>query len=179
MEGIWGVADVDADEEEDADGGADESEDKDMDSLSKTLHASEFEVKEGVPWIIWVSGTGDDIINGMYQLLATTRHVTKIAAAGRAGVRLRRRVARLPEQQQLPEQCVHLLQGWVQPHGAVVYRAGAPPLSSLPRRRRRRIGIAWMIQTTMATLTMYTMTSNSYDNNWIAEEGAVSVRTLR
>ena len=42
MEGIWGVADVDADEEEDADEGADE--DKDMSSSSQSSHASNFEV---------------------------------------------------------------------------------------------------------------------------------------
>ena len=42
MEGIWGVADVDADEEEDADEGADE--DEDMSSLSQSSHASKFEV---------------------------------------------------------------------------------------------------------------------------------------
>jgi hypothetical protein len=35
MEGIWGVADVNADEEEDADEGADEDENEDMDSLSQ------------------------------------------------------------------------------------------------------------------------------------------------
>ena len=83
MEGIWGwgVADVDADEEEHADKGADEDEDEDededMDSSSQSLHASKFEVEGGVPWIIRVSGAGDDIINGAYQLLATTRHVAK------------------------------------------------------------------------------------------------------
>ena len=76
MEGIWGVADVDADEEEDADEGADE--DEDMSSSSQSSHASKFEVKGGVPRIIRVSGAGDKIINGTYQLLATTRHVAKL-----------------------------------------------------------------------------------------------------
>jgi hypothetical protein len=38
MEGRWGVADVDADEEEDADEGADG--DEDVNSLSQSLHAS-------------------------------------------------------------------------------------------------------------------------------------------
>jgi len=75
MEGIWGVADVDADEEEHADEGEDE--DEDMDSSSQSSHAPKFEVKGGVPWIIRVSGARDDIINGEYQLLATTRHVAK------------------------------------------------------------------------------------------------------
>jgi hypothetical protein len=42
MEGIWGVADVDADEEEDADEGVDE--DEDMSSSSQSSHASKFEV---------------------------------------------------------------------------------------------------------------------------------------
>ena len=52
MEGIWGVADVDADEElEDADEGADKDEDVDMDSSSQSSHASEFEVGGGVPRI--------------------------------------------------------------------------------------------------------------------------------
>ena len=58
MEGIWGVAYVDADKEEDADEGADKDEDKDedMDSSSQSSHASKFEVKGGVPRIIQVSG---------------------------------------------------------------------------------------------------------------------------
>ena len=47
MEGIWGVADVDADEEEDADEGADE--DEDMSSSSQSSHASKFGVERGVP----------------------------------------------------------------------------------------------------------------------------------
>ena len=76
MEGIWGVADVDADEEEDADEGADE--DEDMSSSSQLSHASKFEVEGGVPRIIRVSGARDNIINGTYQLLATTRHVAKL-----------------------------------------------------------------------------------------------------
>jgi hypothetical protein len=61
MEGIWGVADVDADEES-----------------SQSSHASKFEVEGGVPRIIRVSGAGssrvsgagDNIINGMYSALA-------------------------------------------------------------------------------------------------------------
>ena len=76
MEGIWGVADVDADEEEDTDEGADEEED--MSSSSQSSHASKFEVEGGVPRIIRVSGAvssrvsgaGDNIINGMYSALA-------------------------------------------------------------------------------------------------------------
>ena len=76
MEGIWGVADVDADEEEDTDEGADEEED--MSSSSQSSHASKFEVEGGVPRIIRVSGAGEDIINGTFQLLAMTRHVAKL-----------------------------------------------------------------------------------------------------
>jgi hypothetical protein len=64
MEGIWGVADVDADEEEDADEGADE--DEDMSSSSQSSHASKFGVERGVPRIIRVSGAGDNISNGTY-----------------------------------------------------------------------------------------------------------------
>jgi hypothetical protein len=75
MEGRWGVADVDADEEEDADEGADR--DEDVNSLSQSLHASKFKVEEGVPWIVRVSSFENDIVNGTYRLLATTRHVTK------------------------------------------------------------------------------------------------------
>jgi hypothetical protein len=75
MEGRWGVADVDADEEEDADKGADG--DKDVNSLSQSSHASKFKVKEGVPRIVRVSGFENDIVNGTYRLLATTRHVAK------------------------------------------------------------------------------------------------------
>ena len=74
MEGIWGVADVDADE------GADE--DEDMSSSSQSSHASKFEVEGGVPQIIRVSGAGDNIINGTNQLLATTRHVAKLPLPG-------------------------------------------------------------------------------------------------
>ncbi len=70
MEGRWVVADVDAYEEEDADEGADK--DKDVNSLSQSSHASEFKVKEGMPRIFRVSGTKNDIVNGMHHLLATT-----------------------------------------------------------------------------------------------------------
>jgi hypothetical protein len=75
MEGRWGVADVDADKEEDVFKGADG--DKDVNSLSQSLHASEFKVKEGMPRIVRVSGFKNDIVNGTYCLLATTRHVAK------------------------------------------------------------------------------------------------------
>ncbi len=75
MEGRWGVPDVDADEEEDADEGVDG--DEDVNSLSQLSHASKFKVKEGVPWIVWVSDFKNDIVNGTYRLLATTRHVAK------------------------------------------------------------------------------------------------------
>jgi hypothetical protein len=75
MEGRWGVADVDADEEEDADEGADG--DEDVNSLSQSSHASKFKVEEGVPRIVLVSGFKNDIVNGMYRLLATTRHIKK------------------------------------------------------------------------------------------------------
>jgi hypothetical protein len=50
MEGRWGVADVDADKEEDADEGADG--DEDVNSLSQSSHASKFKVEEGVPRIV-------------------------------------------------------------------------------------------------------------------------------
>ena len=75
---------MDADEEEDADEGADKDEDKDedMDSSSQSSHASKFEVEGGVPRIIQVSGARDDLINGTYQLLATTRHVAKLPLPG-------------------------------------------------------------------------------------------------
>ena len=76
MEGRWGVADVDADKEEDADKGADGNEH--VNSLSQSSHASKFKVKEGVPWIVRVSGFKNDIVNGTYSLLATTRHVAKL-----------------------------------------------------------------------------------------------------
>ena len=75
MEGRWGVADVDADKEEDADEGADG--DEDVNSLSQLSQASKFKVKEGVPRIVRVSGFENDIVNGTYRLLATTRHVVK------------------------------------------------------------------------------------------------------
>jgi hypothetical protein len=75
MEGRWGVADVDADKEEDADEGGDG--DEDVNSLSQSSHASEFKVEEGVPWIVRVSGFENDIVNGTYRLLATTRQVAK------------------------------------------------------------------------------------------------------
>ncbi len=75
MEGRWGVADVDADEEEDADEGADG--DEDVNSLSQSSHASEFKVKEGVPRIVRVSGFENGILNGTYRLPARTRHVAK------------------------------------------------------------------------------------------------------
>jgi hypothetical protein len=75
MEGRWGVADIDADEEEDADEGADG--DKDVNSLSQSSHASKFKVEESVPRIVRVSGFENDIVNGTYRLLATTRHVAK------------------------------------------------------------------------------------------------------
>ena len=79
MEGIWGVADVDADEEEeDADEGADE--DEDMSSSSQSSHASKFEVEGGVPRIIRVSGAGEDIINGTFQLLAMAARPTVASA---------------------------------------------------------------------------------------------------
>jgi hypothetical protein len=80
MEGRWGVADVDADEEEDADEGADGEED--VNSLSQSSHASEFKVEEDVPWIVRVSGFENDIVNGTYHLLAMTRHVAKLLLAG-------------------------------------------------------------------------------------------------
>jgi hypothetical protein len=76
MEGRWGVADVDADKEEDADEGADG--DEDVNSLSQLSQASKFKVKEGVPRIVRFSGLENDIVNGTYRLLATTRHVAKL-----------------------------------------------------------------------------------------------------
>jgi hypothetical protein len=79
MEGRWGVADMDVDKEEDTDEGAEEDEDENVNSSSQLSQASkfefEFEAKGGMPRIIQVSGARNDIVNGTYRLLATTRHV--------------------------------------------------------------------------------------------------------
>ena len=134
MEEIWGVVYVDADKEEDADEGSDEDEDEDedMDSSSQSPHASEFEVEGGMPQIKQVSGARDDIINGTYQLLATTRHVVKLPLP--AGL------VHVCNGKQLNCQHVHLLQGRVWSQGVVVHRTGAPPSSLPPCHGRRRIG---------------------------------------
>ncbi len=143
---------MDADEEEDADEGADE--DEDMSSLSQSSHASKFEVEGGVPRIIRVSGARDNIINGTYQLLATTRHVAKLPLlAGLVYVR-----------DGGPLNCrVHLLQGRVRPQG--VWCIGLVP------HHRRRCPAAEGGGSDSMDSTMWTMTLNGDDDDAIAEEG--------
>ena len=105
-------------------------------------------------------GARDDIINGTYQLLATTRHVAKLP---------------------LPAGLVYVRNG-----GPLDCRSGGDHLNNVcifcrvgyglraqwcirlvPRHCRHRPArkeedrITWMIQTMMATSTIWTMTSNS------------------
>jgi hypothetical protein len=162
MEGIWGVVYVDADEEEDTDKGADKDEDKDedMDSSPQSSHASKFEVKGGVPRIIQVSGARDNIINGTYQLLATTRHVAKLPLpAGLVYVRNGGPLDCRSGGDHLNNVCIFCRVGYG--HRAQWCIRLVPRHCRHRPARKEEDRITWMIQTMMATSTIWTMTSNS------------------
>ena len=130
---------------------------------SQSSHASKFEVKGGVPRIIRVSGAGDNIINGTYQLLATTRHVAKLPLpAGLVYVRDDGPLNCRSGGNRLNDVCIFCRDRYG-------HRAWWC-IGLVPHHRRRCPAAEGGVSDSM-DLTMWTMTSNGDDDDAIVEEG--------